>query len=243
MACPSETSRPPLVEAGAATVVHVDLSPDPAREAAALAWLDGEEMARWHRSRHARARRQFVLCRAALRAILCEQLDCANADLRFEALDHGKPGALVGDEPVTTSFNVSHSGNHGLIAFAPRGRLGVDVEERHHRHDPDGPVNDVFAPREQEELAKLSAADKLDLFFRLWTLKEAAIKALGTGFSLDPAGFEIPVSMYRCRSHASFTFPRLPDVRWRLDDIGNADFAAAVAHEMPQRSTAEVVER
>ena len=221
----------PLVKAGAATVVHVDLTTAPAREAAALEWLDGEEMARWHRSRHVRARRQFVLCRAALRATLCEQLGCANADLRFVALDHGKPGALVADTPVTTSFNVSHSGDHGLIAFAPHGRLGVDVEERHRRHDPDGPIKDVFTPGEQEQLAKRDGDDKYRLFFRLWTLKEAAIKALGTGFSLDPARFAIPRSLFRCRNQSSFRFPHLPTVCWRLDYIGNEDFAAAVAHE------------
>lgn len=221
----------PLVKAGAATVVHVDLTTAPAREAAALEWLDDEEMARWHRLRHVRARRQFVLCRAALRATLCEQLYCANADLRFVALDHGKPGAFVGDKPVTAGFNVSHSGAHGLIAFASHGRLGVDVEERHRRHDPDGPIRDVFAPGEREELSKWDGEDKRHLFFRLWTLKEAAIKALGTGFSLDPAGFELPRALFRCRRRSSFRFPHLPTVCWRLDYIGNEHFAAAVAHE------------
>lgn len=225
----------PFAEAGNVTVVHVDLAPDEAREAAALKWLDRGETLRWHRFRHPRPRRQFVLCRAALRAILCEQLGCANDDLHFIALEHGKPAALLGSEPVPESFNVSHSGDHGLLAFAPNGRLGVDVEERHRRHDPDGPIREVFTLREREELAATEGDEKLRLFFKLWTLKEAAIKALGTGFSLDPARFEIPTSMFRCRRQAGFQFPHLPDVRWRLDDIGNADFAAAIAHESPSQ--------
>ena len=137
----------------------------------------------------------------------------------------------MADTPVTTSFNVSHSGDHGLIAFAPHGRLGVDVEERHRRHDPDGPIKDVFTPGEQEQLAKRDGDDKYRLFFRLWTLKEAAIKALGTGFSLDPARFAIPRPLFGCRNQSSFRFPHLPTVCWRLDYIGNEDFAAAVAHE------------
>ena len=172
--------------------------------------------------------------------MLCERLDCDNGDLGFVVLRHGKPEARLGTLPVRTTFNVSHSGVHGLIAFAARGRLGVDVEERHRRHDPDGPIKDVFTHGEQEALAKRDGDDKFRLFFKLWTLKEAAIKALGTGFTLDPARFEIPRSMYGCRRHASFRFPHLPSVRWRLDDIGNDDFAAAVAHELPNCSASEI---
>ncbi len=223
----------PFATVGNVTVVHVDLVPDEAREAAALKWLDRAEKLRWHRFRHPRPRRQFVLCRAALRTILCERLGCANDDLQFIALEHGKPSALLDTTPVAASFNVSHSGDHGLVAFAPDGRLGVDVEERHRRHDPDAPIKEVFTPREREELAAAEGEDKIRLFFRLWTLKEAAIKALGTGFTLDPARFEIPAPMFRCQRQAEFRFPHLPDVRWRLDDIGTADFAAAVAHEQP----------
>ena len=223
-----------LREAGDTAIIHVDLRPDAGREADALKSLDQDELDRWHRYRHPRPRRQFVLCRAVLRGILCERLRCANEDLRFVALEHGKPGAFVGDEPVRASFNVSHGGNHGLVAVAPRGRIGVDIEERHARHDPDGHIRKVFAPREQEALAVARGAHKTRMFFRLWTLKEAVIKALGTGFSLDTSTFEIPSSMYRRGARrASFRLPQLPHVRWLLEDLGNTDFAAAIAVELP----------
>ncbi len=224
----------PLGNAGDATIVHVDLRPHGPRERGAYRFLDEDELARWHRFRHPRPRRQFALCRAALRSVLCERLGCATEDLRFVALDHGKPGAFVGGAPIPASFNVSHSGDHGLLALAPRGRLGVDVEERNLRHDPDGHIRKVFAPHEQEALAAARGAHKTRMFFRLWTLKEAVIKALGTGFSLDTSTFEIPSPMYRLGARrASFRLPRLPQVRWLLEDLGNADFAAAVALELP----------
>ncbi|MDE0661336.1 MAG: 4'-phosphopantetheinyl transferase superfamily protein [Gammaproteobacteria bacterium] len=227
--------RSPFATVGNVTVDHIDLAPDETREAAALKWLDRGETLRWHRYQHARPRRQFVLCRAALRAMLCERLGCGNDDLHFIALEHGKPSAFLGNTPISASFNVSHCGDHGLVAFAPGGRLGVDVEERHRRHDPDGPIREVFTRGEQAALAAAQGDDKIRLFSRLWTLKEAAIKALGTGFTLDPAGFGIPASMFRCQREAEFRFPHLPDIRWRLDDISTADFAAAVAHELPKR--------
>ena len=174
--------------------------------------------------------------------MLCERVRCANEDLRFVALEHGKPAAVVGDTPVSVSFNVSHGGNHGLIAFAQGGRLGVDIEERNLRHDPDGEIRKVFTPDEQDALASAAGDIKTRLFFKLWTLKEAVIKALGTGFSLDTATFELPRPMYReGQRRARFELPPLrqlprhPRVAWRLDDLGNDDFAAAVARELPPR--------
>lgn len=236
----------PLGAVGSADVVHVDLGPDETRVAAALKWLDDDETARWRRFRHPRPQRQFALCRAVLRGVLCDRLRCANEELRFVALAHGKPAAFVGGTPVPLSFNVSHGGNHGLIAFAPRGRLGVDIEERNSRHDPDGPIRKVFTPDEQAALAAAVGSVKTRLFFKLWTLKEAVIKALGTGFSLDTASFEIPRAMYRDGNRqARFELPPIPQlenetgVRWRLDDLGTEDFAAAIALELPREGTAD----
>ena len=230
----------PFATVGNAVIDHVDLTPHAGREASALDWLDEEERARWHRYRHPRPQRQFVLCRAALRAILCGRLGCRNDDLGFAALEHGKPIALVRGTAASVQFNVSHGGRHGLIAFSDGGRLGVDVEERTPRHDPDGAIAKAFAPEERRALAAAEGDCKIRLFFRLWTCKEALIKGLGSGFSLDSASFEIPVSMYHdCRPagrpairRAVFTFPHLPEVRWGLQDLSTADFAAAVAHEL-----------
>ena len=142
---------------------------------------------------------------------------------------------------MRASFNVSHGGNHGLVAFAPRGRLGVDVEERGRRHDPDGHIRKVFAPREQEALATAAGVRKTWMFFRLWTLKEAVIKALGTGFSLDTSSFEIPPSMYLCGERRSvFRLPHLPGVSWWLEDLGNRNFAGAIALELPRNPSTDI---
>ena len=147
---------------------------------------------RWRKFVHPGARRRFVLCRAALRSILCAELGCDNERLSFGEGEHGKPFALVDAIPAQISFNVSHSGNHGLIAVAPGGQLGVDVEEPTTRRDFDRLIEAAFGPNEQSDLKLERARGEFQLFFRLWTVKEALIKALGTGLSLDPATFEAP---------------------------------------------------
>ena len=222
----------PFRQAGRTRIIHVDLVPHEAREATAFAWLDGTERSRWDRFQHAPARRHFVLCRAALRSLLCADLGCDNAQLSFDAADGGKPFALVAGRPVDIGFNVSHSGRHGLIALAPSGRVGVDVEERVPRSDLNRLIEAVFGPDERADLAALSGGDRVRLFYRLWTLKEAVAKALGTGLTFDVSRFEIPPAIRSGATGGLFRIPQVHDVQWRLTNIGDEQFAAAVAQEV-----------
>ncbi len=225
----------PWREAEGSLILHVDLRPDPGRETRAVDLLDDKERRRWERFRVRRAKRQFSLCRAALRINLCERLGCSNRELSFGYLEHGKPFARVNELASPVSFNVSHSGMHGLIAFAKRNGLGVDLEERASGRDFDGIGSRVYGPAEQRALAAVEAREKADLFYRFWSLKEALIKALGTGFSLNPSRFEIPADMLDGARSAVFRFPHLPSDAFSLEDLGETRFAAAMAYRLPRQ--------
>ena len=218
-------------KAGPVTVIHVDLRQNTGTEAAAVQWLSTEERARLHRFVVPGAGRRFALCRAALRALLCVQLDCDNEGLRFGVAEHGKPFALVNRVRAPISFNLSHSGIHGLIALAPLGRLGVDVEEYAPRQDVADLCEAVFGLHERSAVASARGNDRIRLFYRLWTIKEALIKALGLGFTFDVSQFEVPTVLFR-ESSGNFCFPQLPEVAWRVDYIGIEKFSAAIAHEL-----------
>jgi len=216
---------------GRVTVVYVDLGPSSAREREALTWLDGSEQARRRQFARSGPRREFTLCRAALRALLCRELDCGNEELSFGASDHGEPFGLVGGFAAPVSFNVSHSGRHGLIAMAPRGRIGVDVEDRKGRRDMDDDIRLLFAPGEQAGLASAEGSTKTELFYNLWTMKEALVKAAGVGLRIDTTSFEIPPAMSRGATSCLGRLPVAPSVRWRLENLGNRRYAAALAVE------------
>ena len=227
----SERWWSPFREVGAAIVIHVDLTPHVIHEASASLWLDDDERARRRKFEYPGARRRFALCRAALRAILCERLGCDNKRLAFGAGFHDKPFALLDGTPASISFNVSHSGRHGLIALAPEGRLGVDVEERTARRDFDRLIEAAFGPNEQTALKTERARGEFHLFFKLWTIKEALIKALGTGLSFDPAEFEAPAAMRQGAETALYHFSQIPMIQWQVNDLACDDFAAAIAYE------------
>jgi len=227
----------PWRESPDSLVLHVDLRPDPEREERALALLDEHERARWNRFVVEDARRRFALCRAALRINLCDRLGCSNRELSFGYLEHGKPFAIIDGVVSGTSFNVSHSGSHGLIGFAKREGLGVDLEVRAPGRDFDGIGRFVYSPHERRALSAVAGSEKAGLFYRFWSLKEALIKALGTGFSLSPARFEVPRPMIEGERAAVFHFPHLPSDPFWLEDLGESRFAAARA----RRLTAEDV--
>lgn len=225
----------PFARLDGVAVVHVDLAPDDTNERKAWSWLDAGERDRAHRFEHTGARRRYALCRASLRSLLCGSLGCGNQRLAFGTSEHGKPFAAVDGLRAPIEFNVSHSGRHGLIALALRGRVGVDVEERAPQRNLAVLIGAVLGPHERAEVAAASGRRKLHLFLDLWTMKEALSKARGTGLSLDVSGFEIPRDMRAgCRS-GPFRFSDTPDVDWRLTNIGTDQFAAAVAWEAAGR--------
>ncbi len=223
---------------GSASIVHVDLTPCVLRERHALSQLNHEEL-RWHqRMRSPHRRREFILCRAALRAIVCQRLGCLNRDLSFGLSHYGKPFALVGGVQATVSFNISHSGRHGLIAVASSGRIGVDVEERRTRPDLVGTVRTIMSPHETRALVGHPNRETNYHLYRVWTLKEALAKALGLGFALDLTRVSLPSAMLDGKRIGELHLPHAPSVRWRIEDLGNPQYAAALALDLPQANVA-----
>ena len=212
-------------------IVHVDLSANLGREACALNWLDSDELHRFHRYQTNEGRRQFALCRSALRASLVNTLGCNNEDLRFSDSRQSKPVATVSGKLIQHEFNVSHSHRHALIALSAKGKVGIDVEERVVRHDMDGEIAEVFSPLERETLSNTSGENKVQMFFRLWTIKESLIKAIGKGFRLDTSTFTIPEQLIHGARRANFRFPCSPAQEWQIENLENEQFAAALAHE------------
>ena len=214
---------------GGVSIVHVDLTPNAVQEAEAAAWLSADEQARRGRFLQAAAARRYTLCRAALRAVLCGRLGCENHELAIVSGEFGKPFALVRGAAAEIGFNVSHSGSHGLIALARGGRLGVDVEELAAPRNLELLIDSVLTPEEKAGISALSPTERTRGFLRLWSIKEALLKADGAGLSLDVSAMEVPAGMRRGASHGVFRFPDSPETAWRVADLGNQDFAAALA--------------
>ena len=164
------------------------------------------------------------------------ELACANDELAFGVSPQGKPFARVRDRPAEISFSVSHGGRHGLIAYAAHGRLGVDIEDRTPDRRIDVLLEAALGDAERAEVTSARGADRLHRFYRLWTMKEALLKADGRGIQLDASSFEIPRDVRHGKSNGMVELPQLPGVTWQLWDVGEERFAGAVAHEADGRA-------
>ncbi len=213
-------------------IYKVDVSEDDSREALAIRMLDGGESERSQRFVFPGPRRRFALCRAALRSILCLRVGCSNDDLKFGATDQEKPYALIQNEPIQFGFNVSHSGDYGLIAIGESPILGVDVEFRRHHPNLELLVSTVLSPDEKAQIASVSdLGEKNSLFFDFWTVKEAVLKAVGVGMSgPEPSEIEVPREMREGSRSCVTQFRQISECNWRLVNLGTAKFAAALAY-------------
>lgn len=149
--------------------------------------LTEEEHARLRRLRGEGARRRFLGARTLARHALGALGGRPAHTWRFRTGPWGKPEP----EPPhgDLRFNLSHT--EGLIVcLVTRGRdCGVDVERTPASADAVTPLAPRLARAERAELAALAPAARPARLSELWVLKEAYLKALGTGITRDMAGF------------------------------------------------------
>jgi 4'-phosphopantetheinyl transferase len=163
-------------------------------EAAIMPWatvLDETERARAVRFVKQHNRVEYMAAHVLLRQALAAATGRHPTAFRFEAGAHGKPTAWVGDMPAGVHFNLSHTKGAVALAIAPF-EHGLDIEPI------DRTVNQeiadhYFCPQEVAWLERLPEPDRAEGFLRLWTLKEAFIKATGRGLSqpLDSFWFDV----------------------------------------------------
>ncbi|MBC8290386.1 MAG: 4'-phosphopantetheinyl transferase superfamily protein [Planctomycetes bacterium] len=139
-----------------------------------------DERARADQFRHEEARADFVTTRAHLRVLLGQCLGMAPSRVALRTTAQGKPFLADWQNPSRLRFNVSHSHGHILIALARGLEIGVDVEPVRSLPDMDAVARDVMT-HEEHFLYDISRAKKPETFFRVWTRKEAILKAAGCG--------------------------------------------------------------
>lgn len=153
--------------------------------------LSQAELQRWKDIRSADGKRCFLVSRSMLRTLLGTAIDCPPEEIIINAGAQGKPFV---ERPTTRwQFNLSHSRGLIFLALAYDTAVGVDVEYCQRKTDCLELARHFFHPREIQQLEALPADEQRQHFFRLWTLKEAYIKAVGSGLShgLDNFGFII----------------------------------------------------
>jgi len=146
--------------------------------------LDEEERARAARFVFERDRHQFIAAHALLRLLLQELAGGAAGAWRFVAAAHGKPSLHPDHRLDRLAFNISHARGAVACAMTLDHDIGVDIEDLARPGRLLEIAHAYFAPDELVLLRGAPPAEQRAVFLRLWTLKEAYIKAHGDGLSL-----------------------------------------------------------
>ncbi|MCA7999245.1 4'-phosphopantetheinyl transferase family protein [Burkholderia metallica] len=171
---------PPAASRAGVRLARIDFDWRVQLASPAFAALDRAERARAARFlRHEDAVRSAAT-RAALRNVLGAALGIAPQAVAIVVDASGRP-SLDGAHCTSLDFNVSHAGDHALLAWVPAGRVGVDIEGCDRVADWRALAREVCAPAEAAYLDGLPAAARAGEFMRVWCAKEALLKALGTG--------------------------------------------------------------
>lgn len=153
--------------------------------------LTAEETQRASKFYFEKDRRHWIVAHAALRILLGRYLHIDPQTLLFTANDYGKPSIVYPLAGTRLHFNLSHSGNLALCAFAYDRHVGVDVEYMRAGIEYNELARYSFSARERATLLALPATLQEEAFFLCWSRKEAYIKARGRGLSLPLDQFDV----------------------------------------------------
>lgn len=130
-----------------------------------------------------RGKESHIASRWLQRKVLARYVGVAPEAVEFLRTDKGKPYLPQSD----IHFSLSHSGHWALLAVGKAELIGIDIEAVGTTRDLIGIAESYYHPHEFARVQTLSGVAQSDYFYRLWTLKEAFFKAMGTGIS---AGLE-----------------------------------------------------
>ncbi len=153
--------------------------------------LSPDEIVRANRFLKEIHRQRYILGRGKLRQLLARYREADPAELRFRYSDHGKPDLTESGDGRRLRFNLSHSADMAVAAVVWDNEIGIDIEFMRSNVDFLKLANRFFAKSEAEAMRETPTGQRKEMFFRIWTRKEAYIKAHGEGLSLPLDEFEV----------------------------------------------------
>jgi len=161
--------------------------PSPPLWSRAARFLSRERQESIGRLRNPDDRRRSAAAETLLRLLLMERFGLASrGPIRLVRSAAGKP--YLEDIP-NLEFNLSHAGRWVACAIDVQ-PVGIDVEQIL-PIDVEGIARRFFSQQEYADLMRWTEEERLSCFYRLWTLKESYLKAVGTGLQLPLDTFTV----------------------------------------------------
>ncbi len=150
---------------------------------ASESWLDQDEVIRFRNFSGPVQARRYLVSRCVLRQILAGYLGVSPEKMNFDLQQGGKP--FIASPDCDLQFNLTHTGDVGLLAVSRGMAVGVDIEQIRPMKLKHAIARRIFKSTEVKSLADVTKDEQDEYFFQLWTSMEARQKCRGSGIFGD----------------------------------------------------------
>lgn len=132
---------------------------------------------------------ELVHTRTFLRGMLSRYLNLPPAEIPIARAGNGKPSLGIANAPLR--FNLSHTGELALLGVLSSkhwgdAQIGVDIERIDPKLDWKKLAPYALSAVELKYLESLPPEKAAEEYYRIWTLKEAILKAIGQNSIMNP---------------------------------------------------------
>lgn len=184
--------------------------------------LSPDEIQRAYRLKTNLHQTRFIIAHGILRKIISFYVNLLPDQLIFQYSTYQKP--YLPSPYTDLQFNMSHSHDYAAFAITQHAAIGIDIEKilpiQHQEI-----ANRYFSQKENLAISALAKAEQSYAFYRIWSRKEAIIKAIGKGLSM-------PLDSFTVASDDQVENILVEDKTWSLAPIHiNSEYTGAVACE------------
>lgn len=186
-------ARPTIPSSNVCKVWRLPIGIPDSRRSRALSILSSNERHRYDSLKRSADKEIYLASHSGLRYLLSSMTGVAPGRIEFDTEKFGKPYLAAGCRTGALSFNLSHTDGMILVAIAAAAPVGIDVERYSPTENWEEILDIVGIEKERECIRLLEFEDRLAATASLWVRKEAILKGVGVGLTLDPNCIELDV--------------------------------------------------
>lgn len=165
------------------------------------AWLSCEEKTKAKGFTGEVLKSRYIISHGILRLLLSKYLLAEPVDIQYDYNEFGKPFCR---NNTKLYFNMSHSNQYVCYVFSESAVVGIDLEYKKEIPELERFLSEIATPQEILALSTIKRAEKMNYVYKIWTIKEAFLKALGLGLSSSLLEIETSVLPKVCHNVLAF---------------------------------------
>ncbi len=192
--------------------------------------LSKKEVDRANKFKFEKDRNKFIISRGILRELISKINNIDPKKIKYNINIYGKP-FISNENGYRLKFNLSHSGELVIYAFSHESEIGIDIEILDSSINHLELAKNYFTNNEINYLSESQNSQKLsENFFRVWTRKEALLKAVGTGLFSDLKKIETLNDIIKLKDLPSEVRINFSS-NWNITDLEiNTNYKTAIAY-------------